>query len=100
MVLWVRSGNVGDDYKEMPSLDLTLLQDGIEIGKDADGNPRRCSDEGHGNACYPGLWPGVSCEGWKVWAVPEATQVEGLVAETWFHYWSRTSVTARWYLEP
>jgi hypothetical protein len=99
VVLWIRSENVSNDYRDMPSLDLRLLRDGIEIGKDAGGCSPCCYDSRTwGNACWPGLWPGVACEGWEVWAVPEATQVQGLVAEGQFRDWQGTEAIAGWRL--
>ena len=103
VVLWVRSENTSSDYMEVPSLDIKLLQNGIEIGRDAGGIPCRYDDRAWGNACWQwggDIWPGVSCEGWEAFQVPTATEVQGLVAETRFHYWLGQSALAQWRLAP
>jgi hypothetical protein len=91
---------VSDDYRDVPYLSCRLLREGTEIGQSAWGLCEELWDShSWDNACGT-LWPGISCEGYKAFQVPEATQVQGLVAEGQFHYWNGPDATASWLLEP
>jgi len=103
VVLWFRSKNVSDSLQEMPYTDLRLLKNGVEVGVDAGGIPCGYNAEAWGNACWQWsgrLWPGVSCQGWEVFQVPEALEVMGTVVEAYLHRWPEQGVYAAWRLEP
>ena len=100
VVLWIRSENVSDDHKELPSVSFRLLEGEREVGRNAGGITCLYDDNAWGNACWQvasgGLWPGVSCQGWEVLEVPQALDVGGLTVKAVFDYWPNGGPVIGW----
>ena len=76
IIIYVQVRNTSSDVIEIPSFqfELNSYQSGLGAAL-----PCRYSEEAFGNACWQWsgkLYPGVSCEGWELFEVPENTALQ------------------------
>jgi hypothetical protein len=76
IIIHVQARNTSTDVIEIPSFAFEL--NGYQSGLGA-ALPCRYNEESFGNACWQWsgkLYPGVSCEGWELFEVPENTALQ------------------------
>jgi hypothetical protein len=100
--VWVTIRNVSDDIVELPSFFLEL--EGLkESSKSFGGKVCRYDEKALGNACWEWhgkLDPGVICEGWELFEVPERMQIEGRHVKVSVSSFGKTAYeVGRWRLE-
>jgi hypothetical protein len=100
--VWIAIRNVSDDIVKLPSFFLEL--EGLkESSKSFGGKVCRYDEKALGNACWEWhgkLDPGVMCEGWELFEVPEKMQIEGRHVRVSVSLFGKTATeVGKWRLE-